>query len=164
MKLNRKPPFANTAIDPEKSRAEIDHLLQEFGAEAVQWTTDWKMSKVNLKFMLETEIEGVKKRIGVDINPAIFAAEHRSYNPKLGRSEKVVAPNWAQSMRLLYWWLKSKLEAVAYGMTTAEQEFLSQVMTALPTGERGTIGEFVLKDIGAGKLLLPESSNTVIDE
>lgn len=158
MKLNRKPPFGNTAIDPEKSRMEIDRLLQDFGAEAVQWTTDWKNSRVNLKFILETEINGVKKKVGVDINPAIFASEHRSYNPKLGKSEKVVAPNWAQSMRLLYWWLKSKLEAVAYGMVSAEQEFLSQVMTQLPTGERGTVGQLYIKDLAEGKLLLPENS------
>src|SRR5919108_3722135 len=96
MKLNRKPPFGNTSVDPDKSRAEIDRLLQEFGAEGVQWTTDWKNARVNLKFVLEAEMEGVKKKFGIDITPPLFAAEHRTYNPLLGRHEKVFAPNWAQ--------------------------------------------------------------------
>lgn len=154
MKLNKKPPFANTSVDPDKSRAEIDKMLQEFGAEAVNWTTDWKNNRVNLKFLLETEFEGVKKKIGIDITPPIFASEHRSWNAMSGRHERVVAPNWAQSMRLLFWWLKSKLEAVTFGLSSAEQEFLSQVMVQLPTGERGTIGGFIGQDIGKGKLLL----------
>lgn len=156
MKLNRKPPFANTAIDPDKSRSEIDNMLQDFGCEAVNWTTDWKNNKVELKFVMTTEIEGVQRKFLVDITPPTFASKHRSWNKLTGRNEEVYAPNFAQSMRLLFWWLKSKLEAVTYGLSTAENEFLSQVMTQLPSGEVTTIGKMVVGDMASGKLLLTE--------
>ena len=84
--------------------------------------------------MVEAEIKGVKKQIGVTVTPPVFAAKRRTWNPKMGRYEAVYSPNWAQSFRLLYWWLKAKIEAVAYGLTTVEQEFLSQVVVALPDG------------------------------
>ncbi len=157
MKLNRKPPFQNTKIDPEKSRQEIDAMLRDFGAESVQWTTEWKLGKVNLKFLLPVEKEGVKKTIGVDIDPPLFAMQHKTYNPQSGQHEKIIAPNYAASMRMLFWWLKAKLEGIIYGMGSAEHEFLSHVMVTLPSGVSTTVGEAIIGDaLTSGRLLLTE--------
>jgi hypothetical protein len=49
-------------------------------------------------------------------------------------------------MRLLYWHIKSELEAVAYGLKTFEQVFLSEIIMSLPDGSTATFGEAV-KDI-----------------
>ena len=76
----------------------------------------------------------------------------------MGRYERVYSPNWAQSFRLLYWWLKAKLEAVAYGLTSVEQEFLSQVMVKLPSGEMTTMGAALTEPIFTGSLALQDRS------
>ena len=106
--------------------------------------------------MVETEIKGVKKQIGIKIEPPIFIAQRRTWNPRMGKYERVYAPNWAQSFRLLFWWLKAKLEAVAYGLTSVEQEFLSQVVLKLPNGQQVTVGAALAEPILAGSLALED--------
>ena len=156
MILSKKPPYAATEADPDKSRMQIDKLLRDYGVSGVQWTTDYDHNRVGLAFMVEAEIKGVKKQIGIKIEPPIFVAQRRTWNPRLGRYERVYAPNWAQSFRLLYWWLKAKLEAVAYGLTSVEQEFLSQVMVKLPSGEMTTMGASLTDPIFTGSLALED--------
>ena len=158
--INKKPPYAGTTADVEKSRGQIDRLLRDYGASGVQWTTDYAKNEVVLAFSFETEINGVKKLIGIKVTPPVFAEMHRSWSPKEGRNIKVYAPNWAQSFRLLYWWLKTKIEAVSYGMTSIEQEFLSQVMTKLPSGETTTIGKALAEKgtLASGEFALEDKS------
>jgi hypothetical protein len=156
MILSKKPPYAATEADPDKSRMQIDKLLREYGVSGVQWTTDYDHNRVGLAFMVEAEVKGVKKQIGIKIEPPIFVAQRRTWNPRLGRYERVYAPNWAQSFRLLYWWLKAKLEAVAYGLASVEQEFLSQVMVKLPSGEMTTMGAALTEPIFTGSLALED--------
>jgi hypothetical protein len=156
MILSKKPPYAATEADPDKSRMQIDKLLRDYGVSGVQWTTDYDHNRVGLAFMVEAEIKGVKKQIGIKIEPPVFVAQRRTWNPRMGKYERVFAPNWAQSFRLLYWWLKAKLEAVAYGLTSVEQEFLSQVMVKLPTGEMTTMGAALTEPIFTGSLALED--------
>ena len=156
MIISRHPPYANTTSDPEKTRGQIDKLLRDYGVSGVQWTTDYDHNRVMLAFTVEAEIKGVKKQIGIKIEPALFVATRRTWNPRIGRYEKVESPNWAQSFRLMFYWLKAKIEAVAYGLTTVESEFLSQVMTKLPSGETTTIGAALTSTILSGQLALED--------
>ena len=160
MIISKRPPYQGTEADPDKTRMQIDKLLRDFGVSGVQWTTDYDHNRVGLAFMVETEIKGVKKQIGIKIEPPVFVAQRRTWNPRLGKYERVYAPNWAQSFRLLFWWLKAKLEAVAYGLTSVEQEFLSQVVVKLPSGQQTTVGAALAEPILAGNLAL---ENKVID-
>jgi hypothetical protein len=50
--------------------------------------------------------------------------------------------------------LKSKLEAVSYGLTTVEKEFLSEVIVKLPQGGDTTIGEAIAGGVAKGEFLL----------
>jgi hypothetical protein len=142
----KKPPYGSTKVDPDKTKGQITKLLRDYGCEAIQWTEDFRINSIELKFIVETEIQGVKKQIAIHVIPPIIYQSRRRWNPK-GFYEKVNAPNFAQSMRLLYWWLKSKLEAVAYGLSSVEKEFLSQVMVSLPDGSSTTVGETMSKAI-----------------
>lgn len=103
------------------------------------------MQQVTLGFEVEAEIQGVKKKLLVKVTPPTFARIRRTYDPMKGRSEKIALPNWAQSYRMLYHWLKAKIEAIAYGLTTVEQEFLAQVVVQLPSGETTTFGALVIE-------------------
>ena len=159
MILQKRPPYANTTADAEKTRGQIDKLLRAYGIDQFQWTQDKDIITLTMK--IETEIGGVKKVLGIKVSPPTFAREHRTYNPRSGKNERIYAPNWAQSYRLLYHWLKVKIEAVAYGLTTVEQEFLSQVMVAPPGGGTKTIGEVLTDPERFSKLALEEKSDVV---
>lgn len=152
MIISKKPPYANTDVDPDKTQMEIDKLLQSYGVQGIQWTKRYDLNQVELSFIIETEIEGVKKQIGIKVTPPLFLAKRKTYDKKFGKYVIIEAPNFAQSFRLLYYWLKTKLESVAYGMFPIEQEFLSQVMVMLPNGQRTTMGMYVTTSFNQGQL------------
>ena len=68
-------------------------------------------------------------------------------------NEKELA-NWAQSMRLLYYWIKAKLEAVSFGLNSVEKEFLSDIVTTLPNGTQQTIWDMIEGQMASGNLML----------
>ena len=144
MILSKKPPYSSTEADPERTESQINKLLRDYGITKYQWTKDYDHNQVFLTFEIEAEISGVRKKFGVKVNPPTFAKQRMTWDPHLGKHVKVYAPNWAQSYRLLYHWLKAKIEAVAYGLVSAEQEFLSQVIISLPSGEIRTVGEMIV--------------------
>lgn len=160
MIISKRPPYEKTTADPERTEMQINKLLSQYGISKYQWTKDLKMGQVALTFEVEAEIQGVKKILNIRIVPPTFAKERRSWNALKGKNEKIYAPNWAQSYRLLFHWLKAKIEAIAYGLTTVEQEFLAQVVTTLPSGEQATIGEILLDRgvLASGKFALEDKS------
>ena len=135
----RKPPYSDTKADPTTSEVQISKLLEEYGVSGTQWTKDFSKKTVSLRFVVEAEIKGKRMNIAIELIPPLFEARRRTYDQISGRYEKIYAPNWAQSFRLLYWYLKTKLEAIAYGLTTVEKEFLSDIVHKLPDGSTQTL-------------------------
>jgi hypothetical protein len=156
----KKPPYSSSKTDPDRTQMEINKLLQQYGVSGIQWTTDFQHNKVSLGFTVETEFDGVKRLVGIKFEPQPFAVKRKTWNPK-GYYETVWAANWGQTFRMLYWQLKAKLEAVSYGLTSVEKEFLSQVMVNLPSGEQSTIGEALQAGALSGKLQLTDRSQEV---
>ena len=153
MIIKKQPPYSSSEKDPDRTRAEIEKLLRDYGVSGTQWTTLYDKQQVKLSFIVEAELKGQKKQIAIEVNPPLFLASRRTWNPK-GYYEKVYAPNWAQSFRMLFWWLKAKLEAVAYGLSTVEKEFLSQVVLSLADGSQRTVGDALTESIEKGVLQL----------
>ncbi len=141
--IKKKAPYQNTSVDFQKSQQQITRLLEAYGCEGVQWTTLFKPPQVEVKFVLETEIEGSKKKIAIKMKPPVFV--------KRSRSGKHVA-NLNQSLRLLYWYLKTKLEAISFGLVSVEHEFLSDIVYQLPDGTEKTIGEVMVKELGSSDM------------
>jgi len=77
------------------------------------------------------------------MKPPVFA--------KRLRSGKHVA-NLNQSLRLLYWYLKTKLEAISFGLVSVEHEFLSDIVYRLPDGTEKTISEVMIKELGSSDM------------
>jgi hypothetical protein len=146
----KKAPYAGTEVSPDKSRSQIDQLLRDFGASGVQWTTLWDKARVEIQFGIEHD----GKKVVVKIIAPTFTATHTSWNSKLGRNETVAAPNWAQSFRLLFYYLKAKLEQVTYGLREFEEEFLADTVVLTPGGEAQRVADFVLPAIENGRLRL----------
>ena len=60
--------------------------------------------------------------------------------------------NLNQSLRLLYWYLKTKLEAISFGLVSVEHEFLSDIVYHLPDGTEKTISEVIVKKLGSSEM------------
>lgn len=137
----KKIPYSDTVIPYARSKADIEGLLKVYEAKAVRWTEDFAdpNSLPILEFIMEVEVRGVKRQLGFRMQPPVLM-HHKRINTQYGlRSANI--PNKDASLRLMWWYLKSKLEAVSYDLQSFEKEFLSHVITALPSGETTTIGE-----------------------
>lgn len=150
-----KPPYQGTQVSAEKTKFQISELLKKYGVEGQRWTE--YHSETVLEFILSVEVQGTQKEITIKVQPPQILEERRLWNKNTGRTEKMKVQNEAVSMRLLFHWLKSKLEAVSWGLVSAEKEFLSNIMMRLPEGET-TVGERLESMIHEGNLeknLLP---------
>jgi hypothetical protein len=146
----RKAPYADTTVPPEKSREQITKLLRDYGAEAVSWTESFTSNVTELRFVLKTPDN---RMVQVRIVPPSFSVDRRTWVPEKGHYETKPLPNWAQSYRLLYYFLKAKLESIAFGLRDIEEEFLSDILVRGPGGEATTIGEIVRPQLESGKLI-----------
>ena len=84
----------------------------------------------------------------------MFAAKRRTWDSKSGRYRKEELANWAQSMRLLFYWIKAKLEEVSFGLNSVEKEFLSDIVTTLPDGSKMTVWDMISKQMEKNGLML----------
>jgi hypothetical protein len=150
-------PYENTSIDPLTTRAEIDAMLHEFiiidqdtgqkstWISAIRWT-DLPPQMPTLEFMVDYVMEGIKKRVAIRLQPPLL------YRRVRRRQGTLNEPQPSQSMRLLYWYVKSKLEAVMFGLTDASHEFLSHVLVSLPGGRMETVGSIIIDQIKESKI------------
>lgn len=132
-------------------------MLSIYGITKVYWDFDPEHYKIELNFETEVEIEGVKRHLAFSLRPPLFVKERMTYNPILGRHERVKAPNIAQSMRFFKDYLKIKLLGVHAGFNPIEKEFLAEVMVSIK-GQPTRIGDALTDAIKTGQLSLPSAS------
>ena len=131
----------STSVSVEKSKAEIEGLLARYGATA--FASGWEPGRAMIQF----EAQGRRIRF---VLPLPHQDHKRFTMARIGRSKHLTARSleaahkaWEQacrqSWRALALVVKAKLEAVAAGITTFEDEFLSHVV--MPDGR--TVGEHV---------------------
>lgn len=151
-----KPPYATTNVSADKTQQEITNLLRKYGVSQINWQIDYDMEQVVLDFIIEyqkPEDQSIH-RIAVRVKPPMFATIRKTWDPKLGRYTKADMANWSQSMRLLYYWIKAKLEAVSFGLNSVEKEFLSDIITTMPDGSRLTVWDMISQQMKANHLML----------
>ena len=151
-----KPPYADTEVDAEKTQQDITQLLRKYGVSQINWQIDYDMEQVQLDFVIEymKQEDQTTHRIAVRVKPPMFAAKRRTWDPKLGKYRKQELANWAQSMRLLFYWIKAKLEAVSFGLNSVEKEFLSDIITTLPDGSKMTVWDMISRQMANNSLML----------
>ena len=136
--LNRNPPYIDTTVPYERTKAEIEILLRSYGVKGIRWTSLEGQDDV-LEFIIEAEVQGVKKQLGIAVKPPHIYIKKRLPGRGIVNTENV-----NQEYRLLFHWIKSKIEAVVWGLSTIEKEFLSEVTLRLPNGQMSTVGEVVI--------------------
>jgi hypothetical protein len=109
---DRLVPYKNTTINPLSTKAEIDGLLARWGIRQVFWDWNPEKSSVVLLFKLPETFGNVQPGVRLE-PPRIWTKGNRRRNEEI---------NWAVSMRVLFWFLKSFLESaylMQFDKTTA---------------------------------------------
>src|SRR3954447_16955867 len=126
----------NTTVSPEKSRAEIERILSRYGASAFGYGWEGR----NAVIMFRASDRHVKFALTMP-DPESFrnipAGQRGAYGR---RTDKQVQERYDQAVRqrwrALALVVKAKLESVATGITSFEEEFLAHIV--LPDGS--TVG------------------------
>ena len=111
-----KKSYEETAVAVEKSKGQIEKLLKEFNVIATRFTS--YPSYAQLEFVRKAGSSTIPYRVVVKpkVNTLAF-----NTGRELDRAERQV---W----RVVYWWLKSKLEAISFGLVEFEQEMLPYML------------------------------------
>lgn len=131
---------ADTSVSVDRSRAEIERLLQRFGADSFGYA--WDRGQESVSFVYQ----GKQVRLGIPL------PKRESY-----RSEEAWAKERRRRMRVLVMALKALLVAVEDGLIGFEEAFLSWFVT--PSGR--TVGDELIPRLEAAAhrgelpLLLP---------
>ena len=134
-------PYEDTRVAVEKSQTEIRKMLTGFDVLVCRFTSF--PSHALLEFVRESE--GQQTPYRVTITPKVKGEPTPT---SWGRAERQV---W----RVAYWWLKSKLEAIEFGLVEFEEEMLPYMLIAAE-GERAEPVAKVFFQRLAGRLSLKD--------
>lgn len=149
MLKRKKAPYARTTVHPLKTQGQINAMLVEYGVEKYAWDLDLNHNVIQLMFEIQLMVDEKLVTHSVKVSPGVFLEPHKTWDKEAGKHITTNAPNLAAAMRLLRSWVKSRLEAISYGLFSAEDEFLSQIVIS-KSGE--TIGERIIPKIEQLKL------------
>lgn len=121
---------AKTAVPIDRSKAEIEKILEKYGASAFGYMSQESGSVVMF------EIAG--KRIRFVLPLPKYPASNAT-NKAITEHQQLCRSKW----RSLVLCIKAKLESVSSGITTLEQEFMAHIV--LPSG--ATVGQVMLPQI-----------------
>ncbi len=147
--IKKVPPYGDTKVPYTRTQAEITDLLKKYGCKGVRWTYLEGQDDI-LEFMITANVQGVQKQVAVKVSPPHIEITKRA-NTTYGR-HNVKTSNINQEYRLLFHYIKSKIESVVWGLSTVEREFLSDISMTLPDGRNATVGEIVMTLVGEDRL------------
>jgi len=113
--------YKQTKVPVSRSQEGIRKILRKYGVVGYQFTDNLEDNTVVLRFV--KRVEGTPRTVQITL-----ATEN----------------NEQQAYRALYYWLKSQLEAVDFGLLSFEHVFLAHFEWVLDSGERTTIGDMIL--------------------
>jgi hypothetical protein len=154
-------PYSGTTIPPERTKADIEKMLRAHGIQDIMWAT--YRGETALRFIWNLTVKGVEKEIMFEFKPPVIPAKKRVWTGM--KTERINVTLDATAYRLLWHYLKNKLEAVKWGLESMEKEFLSHAVVSLPNGGTTTVGERiddVLETVRSPALeYRPEKKNVV---
>jgi hypothetical protein len=157
--LSTKHPYRGTRVSYDRSKGDIQEMLLEAGAIGLNWKENiFSLKKEvmpELQFMMSVVRKGEEIKFAVLMKPPMLMNKKRVYNRETYRNEVVDIPDPDASMRLLYWYIKSRLEGVRFNMEDVFDAFFSRVVTALPDGSASTLSETVMEHPEVIRKVLP---------
>lgn len=141
-----------TTVDVGKSQAEIQSILKRYGATGYAYAEE--MSRAGIKFKIQDRMVRFILPLPTPMDEE-FKRDGRGYARKPNQKIEVCEAEARRRWRCLVLCIKSKLECVASGVVTFEEEFMAHLV--LPGGQ--TMAEQVLpeyqKAIESGRPLPP---------
>ena len=138
-----KLPYKTTKISRAKTYGEIIGLLEEHGIKDYQWTRYQDTDQ--LAFPLKI------KRIDVEMGFLVKLTVPRLMYPlRVGKGRnapKQLTYLESISWRVFWWHLKSKLEAIEFGISDEVKEFMYNIHYSLPNGKEVGLGEMVMENV-----------------
>jgi hypothetical protein len=133
----------NTTVSTEASRMEIERTLRRYQADAFAYATEGR--KATILFRLRGR--HIRFAMTLPDREDKSFTEYSQGRSVFRRAESEIDKRWEQACRqkwrALALVIKAKLEAVAAGITSVEDEFLAA--TVLPSGQ--TVGEWAAPEI-----------------
>lgn len=122
--------YAKTSVNWGKSQANICKLLEKNGIEDVRFTYLSSSNELVCEFNYPSEMQNKKVNIGIRILLPL---------PKIDNKEQ--AKN--QIHRALFYYLKSKFEAMNFGLVEFSQEFMAHLVIRDKTGNTKTLYQLI---------------------
>lgn len=129
----RRTPYEDTSVSTGDSMTQLDRLVTKAGIKVTRWTA----MATAVRFEFQPEEGGTAFRIEVPIATA-----------EPGRDSEQAR---RQAFRILFWYVKSKLEAVEAGLADWRREFLAYMIT----GPRTVFVDHVEEATAKGLKVLP---------
>lgn len=141
---------AQTTVSSEKSRGEIEKILEKYGAEQFQY--GWMGTRAVIAFVMPTG-KGNKRAVKFELQLPDKSSREFTHTDTRGRErpKDKALEAWEQATRqrwrALLLVVKAKLEAVESGISTFEQEFFAFIV--VPGTGNKTMGEVVAPQLEA---------------
>lgn len=154
--MSKPRAYSDTTVSTQKSRADIDKLLTKWGVDGVQWTT-LKGERSVVRFQIEHNGAPLMIRLAVD-PPAMAPEEQPEWADEDWEPNPKKAAKEARRLhRMLFWYIKSLLEAVDAGILAVDQAFLSHIEGSKGKTVYEVVGEQLqaMVEGGSNRLALP---------
>jgi hypothetical protein len=116
-----KDAYADTTVTVAKSRSEMQRLLESHGIRTVQITSNGDATAVRFQFEWET----VKHTVRLVVDPE---RQGQPYPRSSQRTRQAHQEREARRLhRVLFFWVKSQLEAIATGLLSPVEIWLPQI-------------------------------------
>ncbi len=130
-------PYKTTKLKALYTKSEIDGLFAKWGVKDVTWRWDLEGNEVYAIFKFKEEIDGYPISFSARVDcPIIWDRKTRA------KSEEV---NWNISLRVMYWYIKSHIEAAYLLQSSKAAAFLPDLAGR---DEHQTLKDLVIPHLG----------------
>lgn len=141
--------YDSTSTPVASSQEAIRRILSKYGADGVQFSEEWKEKRIMVRFLysvVSVQYSVIFKVPIPDISRKSVVGRERKQSVIDDLQAKAHRGIW----RAVFWAIKSRMEAVEFGIETFQEAFMSHF--ELP-GTDKTIGDAILPMIASGKFL-----------
>ncbi len=151
--------YDSTSTPVAASQEAIRRILSKYGADGVQFSEEWKSRRIMIRFLYSVGSIQYSVMFKVPI-PVISRESATGRERKQSVIDDLQAKAHRGIWRAVFWAIKSRMEAVEFGIETFQEAFMSHF--ELP-GTDKTIGDAILPMIESGKFLrlLPGGKETI---
>jgi len=144
--------YDNTSTPVAGSQEAIRRILSKYGADGVQFYEDWKQKRILVRFLYSVREIQYSVLFSIPIRDANM--ETPTGRPRKSSQIEILQAQAHRGIwRAVFWAIKSRMEAVEFGIETFQEAFMSHF--EIP-GTDKTIGDVVLPQFESGKFrLLP---------